>query len=314
MKYRTLGKTGLDVSVLSFGASSLGSVFRETNEEESIRTVHTAIDQGINLIDVSPYYGLTKAETVLGNAISQLDRTRFILSTKAGRYGDAEFDFSKERIIQSVDESLMRLQTDYIDILYLHDIEFAPFHVILEEAFPALDDLKQTGKIRFFGVSGLPLSVFEKTLAHKEVDSVLSYCHYALNDTSLLDTLPLLDKHQVGLVNASPLAMGMLSTRPAASWHPAPIEIQQLCKQAAEHCAKNGTDVAKLAVQFATANERIPTTLVSTANPANISKNIAWTEEPMDMELLLEVLDILKPIHNRSWVSGRPEYNEKTYY
>ncbi|SDP11274.1 Aldo/keto reductase family protein [Paenibacillus sp. yr247] len=67
MKYRKLGKTGLDVSVLSLGASSLGSVFRETNEEESIRTVHTAVDLGINLIDVSPYYGLTKAETVLGD-------------------------------------------------------------------------------------------------------------------------------------------------------------------------------------------------------------------------------------------------------
>lgn len=312
MKYRKLGKTGLDVSVLSFGASSLGSVFRETNEEESIRTVHTAVDLGINLIDVSPYYGLTKAETVLGKAIAQMDRERFILTTKAGRYGADEFDFSKERILRSVDESLQRLQTDYIDILYLHDIEFAPFSDVLEGAFPALDELKQSGKIRYFGVSGLPMSVFEKALAHKELDSVLSYCHYALNDTSLLDVVPLLEKHGVGLVNASPLAMGLLSTRPAADWHPASADIQRLCKQAAEHCAKKGTDIAKLAMQYATANERIPTTLVSTANPDNIRKNIQWTDEPMDTELLQEVLAILEPIHNRSWISGRPEYNEKT--
>ncbi|KRE91322.1 aldo/keto reductase [Paenibacillus sp. Soil766] len=312
MKYRKLGRTGLDVSVLSFGASSLGSVFRVTNEDESIRTVHTAVDMGINLIDVSPYYGLTKAETVLGKAIVQLERDRFILTTKAGRYGEAEFDFSKERIIRSVDESLKRLQTDYIDILYLHDIEFAPFQEVLEGAFPALDELKQSGKIRYFGVSGLPMSVFEKALAHKELDSVLSYCHYALNDTSLLDIVPLLEQHGVGLVNASPLAMGLLSTRPAADWHPASVDIQQLCKQAAEHCARKGTDIAKLAVQYATANERIPTTLVSTANPDNIRKNIQWTVEPMDTELLQEVLAILAPIHNRSWISGRPEYNENT--
>ncbi|CAN7289254.1 aldo/keto reductase [Paenibacillus sp. LjRoot153] len=312
MRYRKLGKTGLDVSVLSFGASSLGSVFRETNVDESIRTVHTAVDMGINLIDVSPYYGLTKAETVLGKAIAQLDRNRFILTTKAGRYGAEEFDFSKERIIRSVDESLERLQTDYIDILYLHDIEFAPFQEIIEGAFPALDELKQSGKIRYFGVSGLPMSVFEKALAHKELDSVLSYCHYALNDTSLLDVVPLLEQHGVGLVNASPLAMGLLSTRPAAQWHPASAEIQRLCKLAAEHCAMKGTDIAKLAIQYATANERIPTTLVSTANPDNIRKNILWTEEPMDTELLQEVLEILEPIHNRSWMSGRPEYNEKT--
>jgi L-galactose dehydrogenase len=313
MRYRKLGKTGLDVSVLSFGASSLGSVFRETNEDESIRTVHTAVEMGINLIDVSPYYGLTKAETVLGKAIAQLERDRFILTTKAGRYGDAEFDFSKERIIRSVDESLQRLETDYIDILYLHDIEFAPFHEILEGAFPALDELKQSGKIRYFGVSGLPMSVFEKALAHKELDSVLSYCHYALNDISLLDVVPLLTQHGVGLVNASPLAMGLLSTRPAAEWHPASTEIQRLCKLAAEHCATKGTDIAKLAIQYATADERIPTTLVSTANPDNIRKNIQWTEEPMDTELLREVLTILEPIHNCSWMSGRPEYNENTY-
>lgn len=313
MRYRQLGKIGLDVSVLSFGASSLGSVFRETNEAESIRTVHTAVDLGINLIDVSPYYGLTKAETVLGKAIAQMDRDRFILTTKAGRYGADEFDFSKERIMRSVDESLQRLQTDYIDILYLHDIEFAPFSDIVEGAFPALDELKQSGKIRYFGVSGLPISVFEKALAHKELDSVLSYCHYSLNDTSLLEVVPLLEKHKVGLVNASPLAMGLLSTRPAADWHPASSEIQRLCKQAAEHCAKQGEDIAKLAVQFATANERVPTTLISTANPDNIRKNIAWTDETMDIELLEEVLAILEPIHNRSWSSGRPEYNEHTF-
>ncbi|OAS20233.1 aldo/keto reductase [Paenibacillus oryzisoli] len=312
MKYRKLGKTGLDVSVLSFGASSLGSVFRETTESESIRTVHTAVDMGINLIDVSPYYGLTKAETVLGKAIAGLDRDRFILTTKAGRYGAEEFDFSKERIIRSVDESLQRLQTDYLDIVYLHDIEFAPFHEILEGAFPALDELKQSGKIRYFGVSGLPMSVFEKALAHKELDAVLSYCHYALNDTSLLEVVPLLEEHGVGLVNASPLAMGLLSTRPAADWHPASAEIQRLCKLAAEHCVTKGTDIAKLAVQYATSNERIPTTLVSTANPDNIRKNIQWTEESMDTELLQEVLAILAPIHNRSWISGRPEYNKNT--
>ncbi|MZQ85668.1 aldo/keto reductase [Paenibacillus sp. 5J-6] len=311
MKYRKLGKTGLDVSVLSFGASSLGSVFRETNEEESIRTVHTAVDLGINLIDVSPYYGITKAETVLGKAIAQMDRERFILTTKAGRYGDTEFDFSKERIIRSVDESLKRLQTDYIDILYLHDIEFAAFVEVVEGGFAALDAVKQSGKVRYIGVAGLPLTVFEKSLAIKELDSVLSYCHYSLNDTSLLDLVPLLEQHRIGLVNASPLSMGLLSTRPAASWHPAPPDIHRICKEAAEYCVSRGVEIAKLAVQYSTANERIPTTLVSTANPENIQKNIQWTDEPMDTELLQEVLDILQPIHNKSWVSGRPEYNEK---
>lgn len=311
MKYRKLGKTGLEVSALSFGASSLGSVFRETDEAESIRTVHTAVDMGINLIDVSPYYGLTKAETVLGKAITEIARDRFILTTKAGRYGEDEFDFSEQRIIRSVDESLARLQTDYIDILFLHDIEFVPFEQVAEGAFLALDKLKQQGKIRYSGVSGLPLAVFEKSLAYTELDAVLSYCHYSLNDTSLLELFPLLEQKQVGLVSASPLSMGLLGHRAVASWHPAGEQIRALCTQAAEYCAAKGEDIAKLAVQFSTANERIPTTLVSTANPANIRKNIEWTDEPINEQLLREVLAILEPIHNLSWKSGREEYNTR---
>lgn len=237
MKYRKLGKTGLDVSILSFGASSLGSVFHETEESESIQTVHAAIDAGINLIDVSPYYGLTKAEMVLGKAIAQIPRDKFYLSTKAGRYGTQSFDFSERRILASVDESLLRLNTDYVDILFLHDIEFVPFEEVAIEAFYTLGKLKEQGKIRFAGVSGLPLSVFEKTLAHQQIDAILSYCHYSLNDTSLLEVVPLLEQHNVGLMNASPLSMGLLNTRSLPDWHPASDEIKQICKKAAQYWA-----------------------------------------------------------------------------
>ncbi len=194
MKYRKLGKTGLDVSVLSYGASSLGSVFREINQQEGIRTVHYALDKGINYIDVSPYYGLTKAERVLGKALKGIPRDRYILSTKAGRYGEDSFDFSKKRIITSAEESLKRLQTDYIDILLLHDIEFGSYNEVIEEGIPALYQLKEQGKIRYVGVSGLPLSVFERVLQKAEIDVILSYCHYSLNDTSLLHIVPLLEQ------------------------------------------------------------------------------------------------------------------------
>ncbi|CAI6077166.1 aldo/keto reductase [Cohnella sp. JJ-181] len=311
MKYRKLGKTGLDVSALSFGASSLGSVFRDTDESESIRTVHAAIDAGINYIDVSPYYGLTKAEAVLGKALKEIPRDKYLLSTKAGRYGDDAFDFSRERIVASVDESLARLNVDGIDILYLHDIEFVPEAIILEEAIPALQRLKDAGKIRFAGICGLPLALFEHFVPRVDVDCIISYCHYALNDTSLLGLLPLLEANGVGLVNASPLSMGLLGTRGTPAWHPAGPDIKAACLRAAQHCADQGADIAKLAVQFSTANPRIPTTLVSTANPANIAKNAAWTDEPIDERLLAEVLAILAPVHGRTWASGRAEYNEE---
>ncbi|WP_435163387.1 aldo/keto reductase [Paenibacillus glycanilyticus] len=311
MKYRKLGKTGLQVSALSFGASSLGSVFRETDDNESIRTVHVAIDAGINLIDVSPYYGLKKAETVLGQALKSIPRDRYYLSTKAGRYGADAFDFRGKTIVASVEESLQRLHTDYLDILFLHDIEFVEPAIIYEEAIPAIQRLKAEGKIRNTGICGLPLSLFEEFLPNADIDAIISYCHNSLNDTTLETILPLIEEKRIGLVNASPLSMGLLGTRGTPDWHPASREVKELCKRAAEYCAAQGEDIAKLAVQFSTMNERIPTTLVSTANPSNIAKNAMWVDEPVNLELLGEVREILAPIMNETWASGIPFYNKR---
>lgn len=309
MKYRTLGNTELEVSILSFGASSLGSVFGEIDESEGIRTVYEAIDLGINFIDVSPYYGLTKAETVLGKAIKNIPRDKFILSTKAGRYGENDFDFSSKRIIKSVDESLTRLQTDYIDILHLHDIEFVSLDQIIHESIPTLLELKKAGKIRFIGISGLPLKIFKVVSEQVPLDTILSYCHYTLNNTGLLTIEEEMRNKGIGIINASPLSMGLLTKKGPPDWHPASDEIKRVCRQAVQFCEEQGVAIEKLAVQFAVANDRIPTTLVGTANPKHIVRNVAWIEEPIDMELVNQVREILKPIDQKIWLSGRKENN-----
>ena len=257
---------------------------------------------------MSPYYGLTKAETVLGKALKTVPRDQYILSTKAGRIAENEFDFSQKRIFQSLEDSLKRLRTDDVDILLLHDIEFGSYQQVIEEGIPALQQLKEQGKIRFYGVSGLPLTIFDKTLNESDLDVILSYCHYSLNDTSLLSRLPLFKDKKIGLINASPLSMGLLSSRQVADWHPANQKIKEACRQAAEYCERQGEDLAKLAIQYSTANPDIPTTLVSTASRNNILKNINWLEEPMNEELLEEVLQILQPIHNETWPSGTSEW------
>lgn len=309
MKRRQLGNTGLDVSILGFGASGLGSVFGDYDESEGIRTVHEALDLGINLIDVSPYYGATKAETVLGKSLKSIPRDQYYLSTKAGRFGVDDFDFSASRIMSSVDESLQRLGVDYLDFLHLHDIEFVDLRYIIEESIPALYRLKEQGKIRFCGISGYPLKIFGKILDQAPVDTILTYCHYSLNDTSLLDQLDYLESKGVGIINASPLSMGLLTKRGEPDWHFADDTIKAACRKAAAHCAAKGEDIAKLAIQFSTANERIPTTLVSSVKPENIRNNVRWLEEDMDVTLLQEVQEVLRPIHNRTWLSGREENN-----
>lgn len=309
MEYRTLGKTGLRVSMLGYGASSLGGVFRSIDEAEGIRTVHAAIDLGINFFDVSPYYGLTTAETVLGKALKHIPRDRYYLATKLGRYGEDEFDFSPQRITSSVDESLARLGVDYVDLIQCHDIEFVSLDHIVQQAIPALYKLREAGKVRFIGITGLPLKIFRHVLDRSEVDAILSYCHYCLNDTALADLVPYLNQKGVGIVNASPLGMGLLTNRGTPDWHPASEEIKTTCARAAAFCRAQGVDIAQLAIQFSVSNPNLPTTLVSTANPKNIDRNVQWTEMPIDQALLAEVLKILEPVHNQTWLQGRVENN-----
>jgi L-galactose dehydrogenase len=310
MHYRKLGETGLSVSVLGFGASSLGGVFRDTDDREAVRTVHTALDLGINFIDVSPYYGATRAETVLGRALQDIARERYILATKIGQYGNGEFDFSADRVVRSLDESCARLGVDTIDLLQCHDIEFADLNQILDETLPALVRLREAGRIGHVGITGLPLKVFTEIIeraAPGVVETILSFCRYELNDASLGDLVPWLQDHKVGVINAAPTGMGLLTERGVPEWHPAPAHIVETCRKAVEFCRSRGEDIVKLAVQFSIGHPGIASTLVGTANPDNIRKNVEYAMSPVDYELMGEILKILKPIHNHNFTRGRPE-------
>jgi L-galactose dehydrogenase len=296
--------------VLSFGASSLGGVFRTTDDREAIRTVHVALDLGMNFIDVSPYYGATKAETVLGQALKGIPRERYTLATKVGQYGTGQFDFSAARVKSSLDESCARLGVDYIDLLQCHDIEFADLNKIVNETLPALVELRTAGRIGHIGITGLPLKVFPAILERVSpgvVETVLSFCRYELNDTALDSLVPYFKKKGVGIINASPTGMGLLTERGVPSWHPASPAMVAGAKRAVDYCKSVGADIVKLAVQFCVAHPEIATTLVGSANPENIRKNIEYANEPIDFELLGKVLDLLKPIHNHNFTRGRPE-------
>lgn len=309
MKTRILGKTGLSVSALSLGTSPFGGVFGDVETTNCKRCLDVALDLGINFLDCSPFYGLTKAETMLGRTLKNVPRDKYILATKVGRYGEDEFNFSRARVTQSVDESLARLGLDYVDIIQCHDIEFGDLNQIREETLPALREVVKAGKARFVGITSLPLQVFREVISRAEVDTILSYCHYSLNDTTLETLLPFLEEHGVGILSASPLSMGLLTRRGAPDWHPATPAIKDACRRAVELCERRGASIEKLAVQFSLANPRIATTLVGTSKAENIEKNVRWLEEPLDEALLREVAAILAPIKDQCWPSGRAENN-----
>ena len=138
MERRPLGDTGIDLPVLSFGASSLGQEFRPVDVSEAVRSVHVALDCGMNFIDTSPYYGRGMSEVLLGVALRDVPRDSYLLGTKLGRYDAAHFDFSAKRVEESVDVSLHRLGVDHLDIILCHDIELGDMLQVVDETLPAL--------------------------------------------------------------------------------------------------------------------------------------------------------------------------------
>ena len=310
MEYREIGRTGMKVSALSFGASSLGSVFRDTRESEAIAAVHTAVEMGMNFIDVSPYYGHYKAETVLGKALREIPRDRYYLSTKVGRYGKDgvnTWDYSGRRATESVYESMERLGVDYIDLINVHDIEFADLHQVVEETLPALVELREKGVVGHVGITDLQLENLQWVVDHAApgtVESILNFCHFTLNDDKLLDFLDYFEERGIGVINASPLSMGLLSQRGVPAWHPAPASLVEACRRAVEHCSAKGYPIEKLAMQFSVSEPRLATTLFSSANPANVAKNIAYVSEQPDMELVSEVKRIIGDQQRVSWANS----------
>lgn len=310
MKFNEIGKTGMVVSALSFGASSLGSVFRSTREEEALDAVYTAIEGGMNFIDVSPYYGHYKAETVLGKALRNVPRDKYYLSTKVGRYGKDgvnTWDYSAKRAQESVYESMERLGIDHIDLINVHDVEFADLNQVVNETLPALVELREKGIVSHVGITDLQLENIKWVIEHVPagtVESVLNFCHYCLCDDKIVDFLDFFEENNVGVISASPLSMGLLSERGVPDWHPAPKPLVEVCKKAAEHCKAKGYPIEKLAMQYALSNDRIATTLFSSANPANVKKNLAFIEEPIDWNLVREVQEIIGDQKRVSWANS----------
>ncbi|MBQ8051362.1 MAG: aldo/keto reductase [Bacteroidaceae bacterium] len=312
MKYHPLGCTGLRVSQLSFGASSLGGVFHDIDEGRAHEAVAAAIEGGMNLIDVSPYYGHTRAETVLGRALRHIPRSAYYLSTKVGRYGHDgvnTWDYSARRAQESVRESMDRLGIDYIDLIHVHDIEFQAslpggLQKVVDETLPALVELKEQGLVGHVGITDLQLPNLRWVVEHSPegtVETVLNFCHYCLCDDALLDYLDFFDRRGIGLINASPLSMGLLSQRGAPAWHPAPQPLVEACRRAVAHCNSVGYPIEKLAMQYAVSNPRIPTTLFSSANPDNVRRNLQYIQEPIDLALVREVQDIIGPQMRQTW-------------
>jgi len=310
MQTRPLGNTGLELPVLSFGASSLGAEFRNIDINEAMRCVRVALDLGMNFIDTSPFYGRGMSEVLLGVALQGVPRDSYLLGTKLGRYSGTRFDFSARRVIESVEISLERMKVDYLDICLCHDIEFVDMKQIVEETIPQMRVLQKKGMIRHIGISGYPMNIFKYVLGQTDLDVILSYNHYTLQNTMLADLVPFLKSKGVGIMNAAPFSARLLTNTELPKWHKATPLVRETARKAAQHCQSKAVDIAQLALQFSIANPDMTTCIVGSANPKNVQLWADWAAQPINAQLVKEVQEILKPIHNWFYIEGRAENND----
>jgi len=304
METLRLGTSGPAISALALGAASLGGVYSEVSQQNADETVHTALELGVNFIDVAPYYGLTRAETALGHALSGVARDRYVLATKIGRYGDKDWDFSRDATLRSLDASLERLKCGRIDVLQCHDIEMGSYQPLIDEALPTLHDLKRQGVIGFVGITGYDLALLEKVAVEHQVDTVMAYCTYTLQDQRLAPVARRLQGHGIRVFNASPLGMGLLTRRGPPDWHPGHASVHAAAAEAARICAEAGSDISKLALQFAlqgAVQNGMATTVIGSSSPANMRDNVAALTAPIDRDLLAKVEAILAPVLDKGW-------------
>ncbi len=320
MKYNTLGNTTIQISELGFGASAIGGMFNKAETAEAIKTVHLAFDRGINYFDTSPAYGRmnsaygpTTSEIILGKALKGIKRSEYTLSTKAGKTSSLppHLNFRYNAIINSVESSLKRLHTEYIDILFLHDIEYDKgkhLDTALNEGLQALRELKKTGKIKYIGISCYSIEVLNKVIQNYDLDVLLVHNHYTLINNQLLTLIPKIKEKGIGLVSASPFASGLLTNQGPPDWYPTSKKDLDIMAKTLNFCEKNKVQIEKLAIQYALSNPEIPTTLFSCNQQSHLNQNINWSEEPTNSIMIKNLCGLLKPLQNKDFDFGA--YND----
>ncbi|MCR9210225.1 MAG: aldo/keto reductase [bacterium] len=308
---RRLGQTDMELTTLSFGASSIGQEFRSVDLGESLQAVRVALDSGMNFIDTAAFYGRGMSEMMLGRVLPDIPRDQYYLGTKLGRYTGEHFDFSAKRVTESIDTSLERMKVDHLDIVLCHDLEFVEMSQIVEETIPAIRREIAKGKVRYVGVSGYPMKMFKYVMNNADIDCLLTYNHYTLQNDMALELVPLAKEKGVGLMNGAPFSARLLTNAELPPWHKATPQVREVAAAAAKHCADRGSDIAKIALQFSIANEDFATCIPGSANPNRVAQWVEWAQEPMDETLVAEVKEILKPIHNWFYIEGRPENNDE---
>ncbi len=226
MRYRRLGKAGFDVSVVAVGTWAMGGQdFGRTDDRDSVKAIHRALDLGVTFFDTAPIYGVGRAEEVLGEALTGI-RKDVRIATKCGpvepRPGLLRMDYSPEGLVAQVDASLRRLRTDVIDLLQMHwpDPSWP-----VEDAVGAMARLVQAGKVLAIGVSNMQPEELRRAIAAGPVVSVQE-AYSLLNRTFEKELLPICRQNDLAVLAYEPLARGLLTGKFTPAWRFQPGDVR----------------------------------------------------------------------------------------
>lgn len=296
---RPIGATATSVSALGFGAAPIGNLYEEVDEHQALSAIREAYDVGVRYFDTAPYYGYGLSESRLGRGLRDLPRGALTISTKVGRrvHDDAaalgrrdgfavdgrraEFDYSHDGVLRSIESSLRRLETDYIDILLLHDIgrlthgerHEAVLRQALEEALPAMAELKASGVCRAIGIGVNEQDIALELMPLFPLDCVMLAGRYTLLEQhAALAALQEARRRGISILVAGPYSSGLMSDAraPGNTYNYAPVDARTLqrAEQIYATCATHGVDVGAAALQFPLAHPAVVTVVAGMRSPA----------------------------------------------
>lgn len=298
------------MSPVGLGTAPLGNLYEETTDEAARGTVDAAWDGGIRYFDTAPHYGLGLAERRLGAALSGRPRDDYVLSTKVGRLlvpapelagrQDEDFavpadlrrewDFSRDGVLRSIEESLDRLGVDRLDVVYVHDPD-DHWEQASTEAVPALVELRDQGVVRAVGVGMNQSEMLARFVRETDVDLVMCAGRYTLLEQgALADLMPAALENGVGVVAAAVFNSGLLaSPRPGADAHydyaPAPPEVLDKATRIADLCERHGVELPAVALAFVRAHPAVVSTVVGARGADQVVAALERGRTPVPVEL-----------------------------
>ena len=314
---RTLGRSGVEVTTLAFGAAPIGNFIHPFTDAGAREMVDQSWDQGVRYFDTAPLYGHGLSEYRLGHALRERPREEYVLSTKVGRllrpaapgtfdsglWQDtppmaAVYDYSYDGVLRAFEDSLQRLMTDHVEIVFMHDIDRYThgesqkehFETAVEDGFRALVRLRDEGAVRAIGVGVNEADVLTEAVRRTDSDAVLLAGRYTLLEQEPLDDLlPICAERGIGVVLGGVYNSGILATGPREgakfNYGPAPRPVMEQASRLDEVCRRHGVPLPAAALQFAAAHPVVASICIGSRTPSQQAATAEFLQLDMPAQL-----------------------------